>query len=65
MANREALAGRRFKVLKPDRFFPHDFEVIEETITLVRLRNEIETYWIHGSRFYSALEDGIFKERSQ
>lgn len=58
------LAGRRYTVLKPDRFFPHDFEVVEERPTLIRLRNEVETYWLTRIRFDDNLENGIFKERS-
>ena len=56
--------GKRFKVLKPNMFFPHDFEVIEETITLIRLRNDVETYWLTHIRFTASLADGIFQERS-
>lgn len=48
-------AGKRYKVLKPDKFFPHDFEVTDETTMCLHLKNGAETYWVTRRRFEAEL----------
>lgn len=49
-----------FKVMAPNLFFPQDFEVIQRTERLLRLKNTFETYWVTRTRF-DASQGTVFR----
>lgn len=51
------IVGRRYIVLKPSAWFPHDFTVLARTDTpgFLRVENKHETYLVAEARFYAEL----------
>ena len=57
------LLGNRYRVVNPSVHFPHDFQVVAETVNCIRLKNSVEEYNTTRTRFES--ERGVTFEAIQ